>query len=190
MRVFNLIVTGYGGQGVLTLANIIANAAKKQALDVKESELHGLAQRGGSLNCYVRFGKVVRSPLVMKGKADLIIALEATEALRACCYWANNKTVVVMNSKVFRSSFTLKDILEKIKKITKKVYVLDADKEVKKLTKDIRSVNIFMLGYVIKNKFLPLKKKTVWKAIEEKINVKFLNENKKVFEKPFEKWQK
>ncbi len=184
MKPFNLIVTGYGGQGILTLADIIAKAALKQRYDVKEAELHGLAQRSGSLECHIRFGKSIYSPLVTRGRADLIIALDASEALRAC-YWANKKTKVLTNSKIFRSSSKLKQVLSKIKKFTKNLHLVDADSIVKKETKDITMVNMFMLGYAIKKRLLPLKKKLVWQAIEERINKKFLKENKKIFEKAF-----
>lgn len=183
---FNLIVAGYGGQGILTIAEIVAMAAFKQGYDVKQSELHGLAQRGGALDCHVRFGKKIYSPLVMKGSADLIIALEALEALRAC-YWANSSTVVILNSKTFRSYLTFKEILTKIKKITKKVYIVDADNIVKKAVGSTTSANIFLLGYALKKKFLPLKKEIVWQAIKEKIRPQFLEENKKVFDIAFKK---
>jgi len=190
-QIFNLIVAGYGGQGVLSLSNIIAKAALKQGYETNESELHGLAQRGGSLNCHIRFIKMnkkmknIHSPVITKGKADLIIALESLEALRAC-YWANENTKILMNAKTFRTSINLNKILEKIKKITKDVYIIDADKIVEKITKDIMDVNIFMLGYAIKKKFLPIKKQNAWQAIEERINKIFLKENKKVFDKAFE----
>ena len=182
-KIFNLIITGYGGQGVLTLAEIISKAALIQNYEIKESELHGLAQRGGSLDCHVRFSKgEIFSPLVPRAKANLIISFEALEALRAC-YWANKNTIILLNSKIFRSSLNLKSVLKQIKKFTKKIYVVDADNLVIKETGDILSVNLFMLGYALKKKALPLKKQTVWKAVEGKIRKRFLEENKKIFEK-------
>lgn len=181
---FNLIITGYGGQGVLTIAEIIAKAALKQGFDAKEAELHGLAQRGGSLDCHVRFGNHIYSPLVMQGRANLIIALEALEAFRAC-YWVNSKTSILINSKTFNTPLELKQIVAKINAITKNVYLVDADAEAKKLTGDIMDANIFMLGVAIKKGFLPLKKETVWKAVEERLHKRFLEQNKKVFEAAF-----
>jgi len=182
---FNLIIVGYGGQGILTLAEIISKAALKQGYEVKQAELHGLAQRGGSLQCHVRFGKEIDSPLVRKGNADLMISLEALEALRAC-YFANKKTNILTNSKVFRFPFNLKLIFNKIKKYTKNLYNVDADKIVKDLTGDIRDVNTYILGYSLKKKLLPLKKELVWKTLKERINKRFIKENKKVFESAFE----
>ena len=184
MKKFDLIIMGYGGQGVLTLAEIISRAALKQGYDVKEAELHGLAQRGGSVNCHVRFGKKISSPLITRGSADLIISLDAVEALRAC-YWANAKTSVLTNSKIFRVKADLNDILNKIKKITKNLHVVDADDIIKKLEHQNMMINIFILGYAISKGLLLLKKEFVWQAIEDKINKRFLEQNKKVFEEGF-----
>lgn len=180
---FDIVIAGYGGQGVLSLAEIIANAALKQGYNVKESELHGLAQRGGSLECHIRIGKQINSPIVTRGNADLIIAFDSLEAFRAC-YWANNRTAVLTNKKAFRSSMEIGEIFAKIAKIAK-LYTINADEIVEKITKDIIAVNIFMLGYAIKKRLLPLKKNLVWKAISEKIRPVFINETRKVFEVAF-----
>ena len=182
MKEFNIIISGYGGQGVLSLASIIAKAALKQGHKVKQAELHGLAQRGGALQCHVRFGEEINSPLVKK--ADLIISLEAMEALRACSF-ADKNTIVITNSKIFRFNDNLNSIFNKIKKHTNKLITVDADKIVKELTKDIIDVNTYILGYSLKNNLLPLKKELILEALEEKINKRFLEENKKVFEAGF-----
>lgn len=178
---FNIIVVGYGGQGVLTLAEIIAKAAFKQGYEVKQAELHGLAQRGGSLQCHIRFGKDVFSPLIRKGNADLIISLEALEALRAC-YFANEKTKILVNSKIFNFPIDLDSTLNKIKEYTKNMYIVDADNIVRRITGDITSVNTFILAYSLKKNLLPLKKDIIWQTLTEKIRKEFLEENKKVFE--------
>jgi len=182
---FNIIIAGYGGQGILTLAEIISRAAFLHGFEVRETELHGLAQRGGSLNCHVRFGKKIYSPLVMKGDADLIIALEAIEALKSC-YWASEKTTFLINSKIFGMNYNLEKIIKIIKKVTPKVHLINADSIVEKATQDITETNIYMLGYALKRGLLPLKKEVVWKAIKEKIRRRFLEKNKKVFDKAFE----
>ena len=71
---FNIIISGIGGQGIITLTRILAEAALLQGLDVKTSELHGLSQRGGSVETHIRFGRNIFSPLVRQGSADLIIS--------------------------------------------------------------------------------------------------------------------
>jgi len=175
---FNLIIVGYGGQGVLTLADIIARAAFLEGYDVKQAELHGLAQRGGSLVIHVRFGKKIYSSLIMRGKADLILSLDALESLRACSY-ANKNTIIITNKKIFRLD-NLERVLEKLRKYGK-VYAVDADEIVEKITGNLTSTNIFMLGYAVLRKFLPLKKENVLKAMEEKIRPEFIAENREVF---------
>jgi indolepyruvate ferredoxin oxidoreductase, beta subunit len=80
--VVNIVVAGLGGQGVLKAADIVAQAAFRAGLDVKKSEVHGMSQRGGSVQSDVRFGPKVESPMVPVGEGDFLIAL-APEGLEA-----------------------------------------------------------------------------------------------------------
>ncbi|MDO8435920.1 MAG: 2-oxoacid:acceptor oxidoreductase family protein, partial [bacterium] len=96
---FNIVIVGVGGQGLLTILQIIAEAALLEGYKVRTSELHGLAQRGGSVEVHIRFGKQIFSPLVPAQKADLIMALEMQEALRGR-YFANAKTKFMVNKYV------------------------------------------------------------------------------------------
>ncbi len=75
----NIVVAGLGGQGVLTAADIIADAALRSGYDVKKSEIKGMSQRGGSVICEVRFGKEIFSPMVPAGEADYLLVLEPTQ---------------------------------------------------------------------------------------------------------------
>ena len=83
---FNIVIVGTGGQGLITLLQILAEAALIEKFDVKTSELHGLSQRGGSVEVHIRFGKKIHSPLVAQASADLILALEAQETLKASTF--------------------------------------------------------------------------------------------------------
>lgn len=78
----NLLVCGVGGQGVLLFSDILARLAMAAGLDVKKSEVHGMAQRGGSVTSHIRWSKKVYSPLIEEGTADIIVAFEQLEALR------------------------------------------------------------------------------------------------------------
>src|SRR5512135_3489682 len=78
----NLIFAGVGGQGVLLIAEITALTAARAGYDVKQTEVHGVSQRGGSVESHVRYGEVVYSPLVTGGQADVVIGLEKLEGLR------------------------------------------------------------------------------------------------------------
>jgi len=82
----NVLLVGVGGQGVLLISTIIAQAAIAAGLDVKTNEVHGMAQRGGSVLAQVRFGPKVFSPLVWEGMVDILISLEKAEALRYAHY--------------------------------------------------------------------------------------------------------
>lgn len=81
----NVLLCGTGGQGILFASEVISGAALLAGLDVKKSEVHGMAQRGGSVSSHVRFGRKVWSPMIEAGRADLILALEKLEAMR----WAH-----------------------------------------------------------------------------------------------------
>ncbi len=80
--IINVFFCGTGGQGVLTAAEILGQAAILEGFHVKKSEVHGMAQRGGSVESHLRFGKKVFSPLISKGKADYLVAFHKEEALR------------------------------------------------------------------------------------------------------------
>jgi indolepyruvate ferredoxin oxidoreductase beta subunit len=78
----SLIFAGVGGQGVLLIAELTARAAIRAGHDAKQTEVHGVSQRGGGVESHVRFGQLVHSPLVMPGQADVVVGLEKLEALR------------------------------------------------------------------------------------------------------------
>ena len=78
----NVLICGVGGQGVILFSDLLANVALLAGLDVKKSEVHGMAQRGGSVSTHVRYGPRVYSPLIEEATADLVVAFEKLEALR------------------------------------------------------------------------------------------------------------
>lgn len=185
MSVFNIIIAGVGGQGVLLTSKIIAETALEQGFDVKQSEVHGMAQRGGSVISHVRFGEKVYSPIVSEGEADLFIGFEPLETARYIHYLKKDGVVVYNTYRV--SSITVsigaekypEDIDEIIKKNAGKVYPFDGTK-LAVAAGDKRSLNIVLLGAVLK--FLPLDKNIVLKSIEQNVKGKALDVNKKAFE--------
>lgn len=195
MKDFNLVVVGVGGQGILTLAQIVAEAALKEGLDVKTSELHGLAQRGGPIPSHVRFGKKIYSSIVMVGEADLVIGLEPLEALRAAYYGSKErKTVFVFDTwEIIPSSIlsqkeaypSIKEIEKNLKKFSSKAVALNASDIVKKETERVVSTNVYLLGYAVGKKFIPLKKNSIIDGIKEVIPEKYFEMNKKIFELGF-----
>lgn len=82
METYNIVIVGVGGQGTLLTSRILGNLALTKDYDVKLSEVHGMAQRGGSVITFVRFGDSVAEPIIEAGQADLLIAFERLEAVR------------------------------------------------------------------------------------------------------------
>ncbi len=93
--VVNIVVTGIGGQGVVSATDVIASVALHAGFDVKKSDVHGMAQRGGAVMSFVRYGGKVYSPIIEQGTADVLIALEELEALRGAALLKDNGIVIL-----------------------------------------------------------------------------------------------
>jgi indolepyruvate ferredoxin oxidoreductase beta subunit len=102
-KVTNVFIAGVGGQGILLASEILSEVALSHGLDVKKSEVHGMAQRGGSVVSHVRFGRKVHSPVIAEGEADLLVSFEKMEALRWIHYLAPGGTVVVNDQEIVPS---------------------------------------------------------------------------------------
>jgi len=180
---FNIIITGVGGQGIITLLSVINEAAFIEGYDVKSSELHGLSQRGGSVIAHIRFGKKVYSPMVSQGEADLIIGLEMLEVLRSFIF-TSDKTMFLINrySLPFIGTLPEKEILEGIKKVSGDNLSLVPASEIckKELGKEVVS-GIYLLGCAAYKNLIPLKPESFLKAAENIIPKKHLELNKKAF---------
>jgi indolepyruvate ferredoxin oxidoreductase beta subunit len=95
-RVTNILLVGVGGQGIILASEIMADVFMEAGFDVKKSEVHGMAQRGGSVSTHVRFGPKVFSPLIKEGEADIFLAFEELEALRYLSY-LSPKPIILLN---------------------------------------------------------------------------------------------
>jgi indolepyruvate ferredoxin oxidoreductase, beta subunit len=104
MEIVNVLFSGVGGQGIILASKILAKCAFLSGYMVKESELHGMAQRGGSVTSHVRFGEEVYSPLIHRGKADFLVALEELEGLRYAYYLKPYGNVILNRKRVIPSS--------------------------------------------------------------------------------------
>jgi len=96
-EMINVILTGVGGQGVVLVSELLAMAAVNAGYDIKQTEVHGISQRGGSVYSHIRFGGMVYSPLIKPGEADVLIATEKLEGLRLAHY-VREGGAIVMNS--------------------------------------------------------------------------------------------
>jgi len=99
-RVINVVFAGVGGQGTILAARLLSAAALRAGFDVKSSEVHGMAQRGGSVTAQVRFGRTVFSPLIPFGEADHLVALEELEALRAAPLLSPGGSVILVRRRI------------------------------------------------------------------------------------------
>ena len=96
----NIMIVGVGGQGSLLASRIIGNAALAAGYDVKVSEVHGMAQRGGSVVTYVRYGEKVESPVICEGEADIILSFEIMEAARWLSYLKVGGRLITSTQKI------------------------------------------------------------------------------------------
>jgi len=181
---FNLIISGVGGQGLITLVSIINEASFIEGYDVRSSELHGLAQRGGSVEVHIKFGKKVFSPMVQKGKADLIIGLELTEATRSSAF-AGKQTKFLIDKNIvpYLEGAGEEKLLEMLNKFKKEnLNFVEASKICKeKLQKEVLA-GTYLLGNAVAKNLLPIKKESVLSAIKnvipqmyQEINIKAFN---------------
>jgi len=102
----NILMAGVGGQGVILASEILSEVMMRAGFDVKKSEVHGMAQRGGSVNSHVRFGQKVFSPIIKKGQADILFSFEQLETLRYLDYLYQGSTILVNKQKILPPSVT------------------------------------------------------------------------------------
>lgn len=180
---FNMIISGVGGQGLITLLQIVSEAALASGYDVKSSELHGLSQRGGSVEVHIRFGKKIYSPLIVRGKADLILALESQEALSSANF-ASASSVFLINkyrTSTLAESVSEEKVVQNLKKITKDVVLLPATEICQKEVGSGVTAGIYLLSYASFKNFISLNPKAVLKGIKTVIPKKYLELNLKTF---------
>jgi len=181
---FNTLIVGTGGQGQITLLQILADAAILEGYEVKTSELHGLSQRGGSVEVHIRFGNRIYSPLISQGKADLILGLEMQEVLKAYPY-ANPKTTFLMNKKIvpipLGKNLSEEEILKNLKKISKKIVLVPADEICQKeLGKEVLA-GIYLISFASFKGLIPVNPDSLLKTIKKIIPEKYLESNLKAF---------
>ena len=174
---FDVMLTGVGGEGVLTTQAMIARAANIEGHYVRGVQLHGLAQRGGVIPTFLRFGseKEVSSPGIMQANADLILAFEALEAVRATYYARKEKTTFVINDyplvPIYASLFnvpypTLSEIIKRIKPFAKEVHVLKVSHLGKEKFGNAIFGNTILVGIVTGIGLLPLSADSLREAIK------------------------
>jgi len=147
----NIMIVGVGGQGTLLTSRIIGKAALSEGYEVKISEVHGMAQRGGSVVTFVRFGESVSEPVVEEGQADVIIAFERLEAMRYAHYLKKDGILIVNDCRIDPMTVVIgareypEGIIEGLKR-EHTVYAIDAQKIALELGNS-KVLNSVVLGF-------------------------------------------
>lgn len=171
---FNVLLCGVGGEGVLFTSVIIARAANLEGYEVRGTQLHGLAQRGGQIPTHIRFGKGIFSPTIPRGEADLILALEPVEAVRECYFADKKRTGFVIDTYPIIPVYTSllkerypspEEIRNMIAPFAKKAVFVDASNICKEKFGDPIYGNVMAIGVAISSGLLPLKQSSVEKSL-------------------------
>jgi indolepyruvate ferredoxin oxidoreductase, beta subunit len=186
MGIINVLFSGVGGQGIILASKILAKCAFDSGYMVKESELHGMAQRGGSVTSHVRFGEEVYSPLIHKGKADFLVALEELEGLRYAFYLKTDGKVILNRKKVVPSSINPavapypEDVESQLKSMGFHVDSVNA-LEIANDLGNPKVENIIVMGML--SRYMPFSLSVWEKVIKESVPVKTIDINLSAFEK-------
>ncbi len=184
MATRNIMIVGVGGQGTLLTSRILGGLATLGGYDVKLSEVHGMAQRGGSVVTFVRYGDQVAEPIVEEGCADVIIAFERLEALRYAHYLKKDGVLIVNDWRIDPMPVVIGQaaypdgIIDTLKK-DHQVYTVDATEESKKLGNP-KVFNLIVLGMAARH--MDFTKEQWYQVIEKTVPPKTIEINKKAFD--------
>jgi len=192
-KVTNILLSGVGGQGAILASNILAHVFVEAGYDVKKSEVHGMAQRGGDVTTHFRYGKKVYSPLIKYGDVHFLLAFELLEAYRYINYCRNDAKIVINDQKILPPAVNLGQMKypENIPGVFRKffdgnVHVIKGQEMALKLG-NAQAANVVLVGAF--SSFFPEIKDAMWKSaltdlLPKKIhelNFKAFDEGKKAF---------
>ena len=187
-KTVNVSLVGVGGQGIILTADILAKAAALSGADVKKSEIHGMAQRGGSVISQVRFGDSVASPIIQEGTSDVLVSFDKLEAAR----WAHllspggmalvNDMYLVPVTVSSGQQKGVEDLDGLVRKSFSKLVLVDAMKIATDEAGNDRTMNMVLAGAL--SKLVDFKEEFWFKAMEEMLSgpkAKLLEVNRKAF---------
>lgn len=184
----NIMVVGVGGQGTLLTSRIIGKVALEGGYDVKLSEVHGMAQRGGSVVTFVRFGEKVYEPVCEEGDVDVLISFEKLEALRYAHFLKSDGVIVVNETRIDPMTVVIglkeypENIIENLKK-EHTVYTVDGGKVAAELGNS-RVLNSVVLGLAAKH--IGFEEKEWLSVVERTVPPKTIDVNKEAFKRGYE----
>jgi indolepyruvate ferredoxin oxidoreductase beta subunit len=183
----DIVFSGVGGQGIVVLSDIYCEAAMLDGFDVAKAEIHGMAQRGGSIVAFTRIGTKVESPLIETGQADVLVGFEILETARVLPMLKKNGTVIV-NTKYIPPNCMVSGAKPKkiedlmaLLRAKAEVYEVDGEGIADKLG-NLLVVNTILLGALSAVPEIPVKVESFHKAITGKLKEKYIKLNLKAFE--------
>jgi indolepyruvate ferredoxin oxidoreductase beta subunit len=151
----NLLMVGVGGQGTILVSKILSQGLINEGYDVKMSEIHGMAQRGGSVTTQIRYGDKIYSPVIGNGEADVLVAFEKVEAARYIHQLKKGGVLIVNNAEMYplpvlvgREKYP-EGVIESLEKTVENTKVINARKVAEELG-EVKAQNIVMLGCLVK----------------------------------------
>jgi indolepyruvate ferredoxin oxidoreductase, beta subunit len=189
MKEFNIVLAGVGGQGTLLAAEVIGSAAVRDGLNVRVSEIHGMAQRGGAVVSNVRIGEGVLASTVLEGQADVLLGFEPLETVRNLKS-ASEKTLVIMNTQRIpptelaakKTEYpSVEEVLAKIRLFTGEVIVIEAAELARKAGSRLTQ-NSVLLGALAAAKNFPVNAESVIEVLRELVPKKYVEMNVTAFE--------
>jgi len=187
--ILNIYIAGVGGQGTLIASRVLGAYAVLTGKDCKLSEVHGMAQRGGSVVTHVRMGEKIFSPIVPEGTADVLLAFEQLEGLRAAYMLKKDGIIIANTQKTPPSSVTgggavyPDDAFDRLKNVTKNITLVDANAFAKKVG-NVKAANTVMLGAFAKK--LGFDIEIMVKALTATVPSKMLDVNVKALKAGYE----
>lgn len=183
-KTMNILLCGVGGQGILLASEIISSVLMKAGYDVKQSEVHGMAQRGGSVVAHLRYGDRVYSPLIEQGEADFAVSFELLEALRYLSYYKRESKVIVNTQKILPAPVSAGadvypgDVLNQLAGRGLAVFPLDAF-GIALSVGEAKAVNMVLVGAL--SAFLPVDEKVFLDIMKERIPERVRDVNREAF---------
>ncbi len=180
----NILFSGVGGQGILLASEVTVYALLAEGYDAKKSEVHGMAQRGGSVTAQLRYGDKVYSPLIEPGKADILISFEMMEAARYLPYLHKESKVIVNTQQIKPPAVAMgkipypADVLDSITSLGIQVVTVDAF-DIARDAGEVKAANVVMVGAM--SAFLPMDASVYEEIINTRIPERFREVNLKAF---------
>lgn len=185
-KITNVIMVGVGGQGTILASEILAEAALKSGHDVRKSEIHGMAQRGGSVSSHIRFGSNVKSPLIEMGQADIMLTFEKVESLRYADMMRDGAKIIMNDLEIVPTTVSLgagkypEGIEKIIRELGFELIEINA-LELAQKAGNPKTANVVLLAKLAS--LLDEIKKEIWvDVIKRRVPSKFLDVNLKAFE--------